>query len=467
MQVAWTIARKELRELRRDGRLVAMVAVTSLVAVVAVWSAARQTIEAATERLHAQQAERDRWVEQGDVNPHAAAHYGTFVFAPTTPLALVDPGVTPYVPAAVFLEAHQQQVGRHRPVADALTFRRLADVSVTTMLQVVAPLLAVLLGATSVARERDRGTWRLLLVSGAGGRAVIAGKALALAAGLALGVGPAIVAAVGAAGAFTSGPLDGDEAVRGVLLVVGYGAYLALWIALTLALSMRARTATRALGAGVALWLAVCIVGPPALMTAATFWAPAPTVAEFTAAIDDERATRPSWDDRVAAATERFLNGEELPVASNPEVVALIDTEAADTELFGRHLATLAGRLEQQEQVYRRLAWLSPAAAMQALSMTLAGTDYAHHRAFERAAAAYRVDLLRALNDDLAAFDAWKTFSAAGSREAWARVPEFQFEPPSVSWALGRAAEPASALALWALLAIVVVGRATSRSTTA
>jgi ABC-2 type transport system permease protein len=182
-----------------------------------------------------------------------------------------------------------------------------------------------------------------------------------------------------------------------------------------------------------------------------------PNVAAFTAAIDDEQAGRPSWDDRVTAATERFLEGEELPAASNPEVVALIDTEAADTELYGRHLRALAETFDRQANAYARLSALSPTVAMHVGSMALAGTDLAHYHHFAAAAAQYRTRVVEALNSDLAAFDSWKTFSAAGNRESWARVPEFDYDTPPVSWALQHLTGAAVGGLAWLLLAALLL----------
>ncbi len=460
MRHGWSIAVRDLREFRRDGRLLVLAACIVLALVVAVAGGAVRAARDAAERADAGLAERDRWLDQGDVNPHAAAHYGTFVFAPAEPLALVDPGVSPYVGGAVFLEAHQQQLARHRPVNDAASFRRLGELSVASALQVFVPLFTVLLAAVSVTRERDRGTWRLLIASGARPVAVVGGKALGVALIILVVAGPAAGAA---SVALLSGPglsLDSDSALRALLLLTAYVVHFVTWLLLALAISMWARSTRQALAAGLTLWLAAAVIAPPALMAMASARTPTPTAAAFSAAIDDERAERPSWDDRVAAATERFLNGEDLPAASNPEVVALIDTEAADTELYGRHLEALAQTFESQAGAYRWLSVASPTVAVQAISMSMAATDYDHYRRFLEAASAYRSELLAALNSELAAFDSWKTFTSTGSRELWARVPEFTYDTPPVSWAAGRVAGAVVGMSTWLLVALALAWRA-------
>lgn len=460
MRAAWSIAVRDLRELVRDGRLRIVVGCTMVVLTVAVAGGAMRSARAAAERQEAQEAERDRWLDQGDVNPHAAAHYGTFVFAPVEPLAMLDPGVLPFVGAVVFLEAHQQQLARYRPIEDAASSRRLGALSVASALQLFVPLFIVLLAGGAVTRERERGTWRLLLASGVTPWRLVGGKLLGVLLSLALIVLPATVLAVVILLAAPGVPLDTDSLVRGLLLALAYAVHLLTWLFLATAISLWARSSRQALAVALALWLAVGIIAPPALLAIASARPPAPTAAEFGAAIDDERARRPSWDERVEAATTRFLTGEELPPASNPEVVALIETEEDDTELYARHLDALAQVFATQSGRYATLSALSPSAAIQVLSMGLAATDAAHYRHFLEAAAAYRTVVLGTLNRELAAFDSWKTFNAAGSRDLWLRVPEFDYETPAVGWAMYRLWEPLAGVALWMAMSVVVLWRA-------
>lgn len=462
MRQAWAIAAKDLLEFRRDQRLVIVAIGVATALAVAVAGGLARTSRAATERAEAQRAERDRWLSQGEVNPHAAAHYGTFVFAPVEPLGLIDPGVTPLVASAVFLEAHQQQLSRHRPIEDAVSFRTLTDLSVATCLQIIAPLFIVLL-AVGVARERERGTWKLLVSTVGRPARVLAGKGLGVALGVAAVIGPPTVLAAGVLVGVADLQIDADTLTRTALLIAAYAVYLFTWLVLSLAIAVRATTARHALAVGAIAWLAIAVVAPAALMAAATARAPAPNVAAFTAAIDDERGGQPSWDDRVEAAADRFLRGEELPAASNPEVVALIDTEAADTELYGRHLRALAETFDRQAHAYGWLSLLSPTVAMQVISMALSATDLAHYHHFTEATARYRSVVLESLNRDLAAFDSWKTFSAAGSRDSWARVPEFDYDTPGAGWAVRHVAGAAAGQIAWLIVGGVLLWVAMQR----
>jgi ABC-2 type transport system permease protein len=134
--------------------------------------------EIARQHADAQRAERDAWLDKGDMNPHAAAHYGAFVFKPVQPLSAIEPGLDPFLGVFVFLEAHKQQLARHRPIDDASPTRRLGLLTPATAVLVLLPLLVVSLTFASFAGEREQGTLRPLLALGVSRRALLAGKAV-------------------------------------------------------------------------------------------------------------------------------------------------------------------------------------------------------------------------------------------------------------------------------------------------
>jgi hypothetical protein len=106
------IAIKDATEMWRDGRF--RLASALLFAIlgtvfVAGWS---QAASAERARAEAQREEREVSLNKGAMNPHAAAHYGAFVFKPVQPPSAIDPGLDPFVGGSVsrllgrFLEDH-------------------------------------------------------------------------------------------------------------------------------------------------------------------------------------------------------------------------------------------------------------------------------------------------------------------------------------------------------------------------
>ena len=85
-----TIALKEIREIVRDGRLRLLGALVLILGIAALTFGAQQTLEAQAAREDAQSRASKQWRGQGKKNPHVAAHYGTYVFAPATVVTAID-----------------------------------------------------------------------------------------------------------------------------------------------------------------------------------------------------------------------------------------------------------------------------------------------------------------------------------------------------------------------------------------
>jgi hypothetical protein len=132
--MVWTIARKELTEMFRDGRFVAAAAIVLVLLLAAVGAGWKHYSDVHAQHSRAQQETREQWLDQGEKNPHSAAHYGVYAFKPKTHLSMIDTGVDPYTGVAVWLEAHYQNQFLHRPAQDATaescTIRRASPPSI-------------------------------------------------------------------------------------------------------------------------------------------------------------------------------------------------------------------------------------------------------------------------------------------------------------------------------------------------
>ena len=96
------IAVKDATETWRDGRFRWAAALLFLLLVAAMAGGAQHQSQIARQHADAQLAERDAWLDKGDMNPHAAAHYGAFVFKPVQPLSAIDPGLDPFSACSCF-----------------------------------------------------------------------------------------------------------------------------------------------------------------------------------------------------------------------------------------------------------------------------------------------------------------------------------------------------------------------------
>jgi ABC-2 type transport system permease protein len=452
-----TIAVKDATEIWRDGRFRIAAGLLFFLLVAAVAGGVRNQFEIARQHADAQRAERDVWLDKGDMNPHAAAHYGAFVFKPVQPLSAIDPGLDPFVGVFVFLEAHKQQLARHRPIEDAAPTRRLGQLTPASTVLVLLPLLVVALTFSSFAGEREQGTLRPLLAMGISRGALLAGKALGAMLPLAAVIVPATI--IGAAILFWNAPADPDAPIgpRAAGLALVYLTHTLIWIGLGLAVSARARTQGAALVILLAIWFANGFIMPSLAMAAAKWIDPSPSAIEFAASIQDEKDSWPTWDQRVEQVMQRFLDGEfdATMAPANVEVMALLESEADETALYDRRFAELFERYREQADTFERAGLVAPTLAARSLSMALAGTDAAHDREFAAAAARYRAAMLTTLNSELASSGRVNTFDYTRGRDLWEKVPPFDYDVPAAQWALSQTAWSAGALAAWLIATTV------------
>ncbi len=455
-----TILRKEMTELFRDGRFRWAGGVVAALLVASLLVGWKHHLEVQAQHETARRAERELWLNKGEMNPHGAAHYGAYAFKPRMPLAAVDRGLDPYVGVASYLEAHKQNPWKFKPAEDSTEVQRLGELTAAATLQVLVPLLIILLGFSAVAGERETGTLRQLLALGVPRRSLVLGKILGTAVPLALLLVPATLVGIlaialnrGSAALLASGS-------RLALMATAYLLYFAVWLAISLAVSARASSSRLALVALIGLWFVTTLVAPRIVSDLARRAHPAPTAVELAAAIEADKKKLPEWDARVAAIEFRLLKQygvattAELPV--NPQGVALEEGEADDTAVYERNLGALMEHYERQNRFYQAGAAVSPLIAIQTLSMGLAGTDFAQHRHFSDAAEAYRRKLISTMNNDVTVHQKLDDYDYKGGRSLWEKVPPFAYTAPGAGWVLTKTSLASLFLGLWLAAAAVL-----------
>jgi len=462
------IVRKEFTDVLRDGRFrwcSVLVGALLLVSLGHGWVQARG---AQQEHAAAQATARDHWESQGEKNPHSAAHYGIYAFKPRLALSFVDEGVDPYTGTSVWLEAHRQNDFLLRPAQDATAAQRIGALTAAQVLQHLVPLLIILLTFGALAGERERGTLRQLLATGIGRRELALGKALGIAGALALLLVPAALVGAAALVVGSPGPAASPLA-RGVVLAGVYLAYFTAFLALSLAVSAWARSARTALVILLGVWVVNGLVAPRVAVDLSKWLHPTPSALEFARNVEREMAAgvegipRPDRD----ALAERLLaeHGveriEDLPV--NEVGVYLQESEEFGNRIFDRNYGALWDTFERQGVVHEALAVVAPLLAVRTLSMGLAGTDVEQHRHFATAAEAYRRDLMRRMNGELAENSRTGDTYLAGP-ELWEETPPLEYAAPTLGWVLGNRILSILVLATWLVGAVLAAAARVRRA---
>lgn len=445
-----TIARKEFIELIRDGRFrwAAVILLSLLLGAIAAGALYQRDLIA--QQRAAEAAERDRWLAQTPKNPHSAAHYGVYAFKPRLAPAFLDPGVEPYTGVTVWLEAHKQNELLFRPAEDATLAQRFGDLTVALVLQTVLPLAIVLLAFGAFAGERERGTLRQLLAEGLRPRDLVLGKVLGTGSALGLIVLPA--ALLGAGALALTGPAGGTG--RFALLSLIYGLWLGIFVLVTLAVSARAPSSRFALVVLLGFWAVNCLLAPRALSDLAARRHPLPESVAFKTRLKEELGDPHGAPARFQERTAELMRErgvsrpEDLGIELNG--LRLQMSEEHSDEIFDRFYAELFAPMTAQNRLLARAGAVFPLLGVQALSTGLAGTDFAQHRDFMRAADRYRRSIQILMNEDIMANPMKPGEGAYLARpEVWAKVPPFEYRPPGVAAVLSANALPLALLGLW------------------
>lgn len=399
--------------------------------------------------------QHEMWERQGDLNPHSATHQGLYAFKPWNPLSSWDPGLLPYLGSAVFLESHKQNFDRYRAAQDQVRLSRFAPITLATLFQYLLPLLIILLAYAMLAEERESGTLKLLLVQGCSPLQLFWGKALALLAVLAGVVIP--LSGLGLGLMALSGPLPGERILP---FMLGYGLYWLIFIWLSLLVSALASSSRNALLILLGVWFLNALIVPRVGLGWMQALHPLPTAGEFQQSIVKAQEALPDWEARTARLKASLMkqysvkDAKDLPI--NLEGAVLQDNEKDDSRIHAEHFEALYQRYQADTQAYRQLGWLFPSVAIQSWSQALAGSDFAQHHDFLKAAESYRNDYVGFLNNTIVKAHDKQAFEYTAGNELWKQVPRFDYHGLSLQQALQANLSSLLALGLWAALLLLV-----------
>ena len=461
-QMIRTIATKELRGALRDGRVLAGGLALFLLGLVALVSAGARFEALSQERAAAQAVVAQQWREQGEKNPHSAAHYGLYAFRPALPLAFFDPGVSAYEGVSIWLEAHKRNFATGRPADDMTPLSRFGDLSLAFVFQTLVPLGLILMGYAGLSSERESGTLRQLLASGATPGQLFAGKFIGLALAAFILITPLLLLCALSL-VLASGMTWLPSALA---LLAVHGIYGAVILLLALIVSAQARSSQAALLVLLAFWAMTSFVLPRMAADLGRVLHPTPNAQEFLRAVDADLATGldgvpPAV--RIAQRRDALLKiykvtrEEDLPVNFQGVVFGIQDE--IGNAVYDKHFGSLANAIDAQIDVVEAASILSPRLALGAISQEIAGTSIEHQRQFAWGAEQFRRKLMGVLNRDITFNSRSGQSSYRAGPDLWRRSGEYRFDAESLAASLSRCGGPATVLVLWcvALLAAAVL----------
>lgn len=458
------LVRKEFLALRRDARLLLLLAMFGLL-FAAVLLQSRAALTEAAQRKHAAQAQtRHQWDHQGDRHPHRGAHFGLYVFAPTSALASFDPGVTRWLGEALWLEPHRRNTMRFAEADSDVVSLRLGELSAASLFANIMPLLVFALAFNAITQEREGGTLRMAFGAGIRPRTLVASKLVAQ-------VGAPALACIGAVLALYLLSASGGDAEilqRCLGLLATLLAYCVILAAIGLTVSALARTGQQALAVLLLVWIVFTLIVPRTAAALAEAALPLPSSSQFWEAIKHDYENGLPGDGTLAERGARFdarllsrygvTRLEDVPAGAY--ALRRLERDAYADRVHAIHFERLWARYREQEHILRLAGLLSPTVALRLATMKFTGTDLAHRRHFEESAERYRQYVNTAI-------DRWDIVNSRGLRSfedkyagnaVWQSIRGFDYRPPGAAFAFGAARGDLALLAGWVLAAMLLLG---------
>lgn len=446
---------KESKELWRDGRVRITFAIVVLLLGIAVWISARQYQNINEQHQIAQKAEREVWDNQGEKNPHSAAHYGTYAFKPKYPLSLVDQGVDKYVGTSIFLEAHKRNEAQFSAAADQTGLSRFGDLTPDFILLFIIPLLIILLGYNTFTKEREMGTLTLLKSQGITPWKWALGKWTALFLPVLLITALLfLITGLVLSNLKDFGVFNWQSLFSLFLVYIGY--YI-IFINIVLFISLKATKSGIALVLSLSVWILACLAAPKAASNIAEAKHPYPTRQEFAANVLKDKQNgldgHNPWSKESKLLEQEVLaeygvdSIHKLPF--NFDAYRMQKGEEHEAEIYFKHYNYLKDQYSKQSDLYQSLALVSPYLPTRFLSMAIARTDYTAHWDFSDAAEDYRIATQKFLNANFAENSSYGEWGYRADADFWKKLPDFSYTPPKLNAILSTNASNLWILGAW------------------
>lgn len=451
------IIKNEWRSLIRNRALLGVSFGFIVLLSVTVYLGDKQTEEQTKRYEIAKNHLREQWVGIKEMNPHSAAHYGTYVFKPTNLLSSLDEGVNGITGNVLRVEGHVQNEIVHSEASQSQAVSKFGKLKGSLLLQYIVPLLLIFLAFQSINSEKQSGRLKLLFLQGITPTKFLFAKTISvwLYGILLLTLTVSIYALLN----FSS--INNDILFRTGLLFLSYTLYYFILSGLTAYLSIRMQNANFALTSMLGIWIVWTVFLPNILLSSVENWHELPSREAFKTAMRTDRSKgidghNPS-DERGKELELQVMKKygvdslSQLPI--NFDGIRMQADEEYGNIVWDKHFGKLRAVLAKQKRSYQLGGIINPFIPLQNASMGFAGNDNLHHQEFLVQVENYRRVFIKELNDEHA-FGGSKTgdWGWKAKNEFFASVADFNYKPTRLSIVLPSYLLDLGLLFLWTLI---------------
>ena len=425
-----------------------------------VWMGILQQENQQQSQSEAQKHVRKQWENLEAMNPHRAAHYGSFAFKPLNILNAMDGGINDITGNVLQLEGHVQNEIIYSEASQALSVSKFGKLKSSLILQYVIPLFLIFLSFGSMSKEKETQRIKLLILQGASIDKLVNAKSISVwIYGLFLLIVTVTIQSI-------FGSTNPEIFKRLAYILLSYGLYYFIITSLSTYLSATLKDKTSALSSILAIWILWTIFLPKIWGNAVEKVHVLPDRKTFK---EDMRAERNQgidghnpYDKRREELKNKYLAKYQVDSLSllpiNFDGIVMQADEEYGNLVWDKHFGSNYSIMQKQKSLYQFSGLLNPFASLQSASMGFCGTDMIHHLDFLKKAEDYRRVLIKALNDKHA-YGGSKTgdWKWTVDSEFFKSVQGFTYETPRISNYLNHYLIDLLLLFCWALLIKVLI----------
>jgi len=396
-----TIILNEWKILFRNRAIVYITILFIMSLVSVVWMGVIQNNNQKGIQQSAQKHIRSQWDNLKPMNPHRAAHYGSYAFKPISILNSLDDGISAITGNVLKLEGHVQNEIVYSEASQAISLSKFGKLKSSLLLQYMIPLFLIFLAYSSISSEKESGRLKLLVFQGVSFFKLIFSKSISI-----WFYGLLLLTITISAQTFL-GVVNQEVLYRIALIFLSYACYYYIIACLTTYFSAYLKDNTSALSSILATWIIWTIFLPRIWGNSVEKFYPLPSRQDFKATMKEDRSKgidgHNPTDERREKLKNRYLKEynvdslKQLPI--NFDGIVMQEDEEYGNLVWDKHFGSNYAIYKSQKKLYQLSGLLNPFASLQSLSMGVCGNDMVHHLDFLEKAEKYRRYLIKELND--------------------------------------------------------------------
>ena len=456
----------EWKILFRNRAIVYMTIVFILSLTAVVWIGIVQNDNQKSIQLSAQKHVRSQWDNLKPMNPHRAAHYGSYVFKPISVLNSVDEGVSSITGNVLKLEGHVQNEIVYSEASQSISISKFGKLKSSLILQYVIPLFLIFLAYSSISSEIETGRLKLLIFQGVSLFQLVFSKSISI---WLYGV---FLLLITISIQTLLSTIDLEIIQRLLLVFISYSCYYYIICSLTTLFSISFKNNTSALSSILATWIMWTIFLPKIWGNAVENIYPLPSRQNFKSMMKEDRSKGIDGHDPSDQRREQLKNKylvkynvdslKNLPI--NFDGIVMQEDEEYGNRVWDKHFGNNYSIFQKQKRLYQISGLLNPFSSLQNLSIGVCGNDMIHHLDFLKKAEHYRRYLIKSLNDKHA-YGGSKTgnWKWTVDNEFFKSVQKFEYKTPKIQNKINHYVIDILFLLIWILLTTFLIRRFTKK----